>query len=61
MKAKLYATLGMLRWDVTEEIIRDNPEFKKHMTSQIVNYYDDDLKIFMCSALRRVDYLKHCS
>ena len=41
-----------------EDMLRDNPDFKKHLMTGAVKSYDDDLKLFMISALRRVDYLQ---
>ena len=61
IKAKLYATVGRLNWHIMEEMLRDNPDFKKHLLNEVVDTYDDDLKLFMITALRRVDYLKKAS
>ena len=58
IKAKLYATVGRIKSNKFEELMRENKDFKKHLLDQVVDTYDDDLKLFMMTALRRVDYLK---
>ena len=40
------------------ELMNDHPMFAEHMRSDIIKTYDDDLKLFLMNALKRVDYLK---
>jgi CRP-like cAMP-binding protein len=42
-----------------KEIIRDFPNFTKHLKNDIVKLYDDDLKLFLIASLRKVDYMKN--
>ena len=39
------------------EMLRDFPDFKNHLKSDIVKIYDDDLKLFLTATLRKIDYL----
>ena len=57
IKAKQYATVGRLNHVVMTELIRDHPDFSNFIKNDIVKVYDDDLKLFLVAALRRVDYL----
>jgi len=41
--------------------MNDHPLFEQHMKNDIVKTYDDDLKLFLMNALKRVDYLKDVS
>jgi len=57
VKAKLYATLGCINHEIMTEMLRDFPDFKNHLKNDIVKIYDDDLKLFLTNALRKIDYL----
>ena len=57
IKAKLYATLGCIDSTNMTEMLRDFPDFKNHLKSDIVKIYDDDLKLFLTATLRKIDYL----
>lgn len=57
IKAKLYATLGYINHEVMTELLRDYPDFKNHLKTDIVKTYDDDLKIFLVESLKKVDFL----
>ena len=39
------------------ELLRDYPDFKNHLKTDIVKTYDDDLKIFLVESLKKVDFL----
>lgn len=43
------------------ETLRDFPDFKNHLKTDIVKIYDDDLKLFLVATLRKVDYLEKAS
>ena len=57
IKAKLYSSLGALNHDKINHLMNEFPLFKTQMKNEIVRVYDDDLKLFLMHALRRVDYL----
>mmetsp|Transcript_22438 Transcript_22438/g.27635 ORF Transcript_22438/g.27635 Transcript_22438/m.27635 type:complete len:471 (+) Transcript_22438:1479-2891(+) len=57
IKAKLYSTLGTLNHEQTNSLLTGYPIFKNHLKNDVVRVYDDDLKLFLMHALRRVDYL----
>ena len=57
IKAKLYATLGCIDHITMLDMLRDFPDFKRHLLNDIVNIYDDDLKLFLTATLRKIDYL----
>ncbi len=59
IKAKLYATLGVIDHVLFPRIIRDYPDFKLQIKTDIVKLYDDDVKLFLTHSFRTVDYLKH--
>lgn len=59
--SKLYSTLGCVDADTITGLIRDFPELKDHMKKEIVEIYDDDLKLFLVDALRQIDYLESAS
>lgn len=61
VKAKLYATLGVLDYKTMFGLMNDHPMFHEHMRNDIIKVYDDDLKLFLMNALKRVDYLKDAS
>ena len=42
-------------------LLRDYPLFKRHLKNDVVKIYDDDLKIFLTTSLRKIDYLKDVS
>lgn len=42
-------------------MMREFPDFKSHMKHDIVNVYDDDLKLFLLETLCKVDYLANVS
>jgi len=58
IKAKLYATLGRIDHTLFENILRDYPDFKSQIKTDIVKLYDDDVKLFLIHAFRKVDYMK---
>lgn len=39
-------------------MLRDYPDFRKQLKNDVVKIYDDDLKIFLVTQLRKIDYLK---
>ena len=39
------------------DMLRDFPDFERHLLNDIVNIYDDDLKLFLTATLRKIDYL----
>lgn len=57
IKAKLYATLGCLSHDKINGILNRFPHFRSHLKNDVVRVYDDDVKLFIVHALRRIDYL----
>lgn len=57
IKAKLYATVGALNHEIMNGLLNDYPTFKTHLKNDVVKVYDDDLKLFLMAALRRIDYL----
>ena len=57
IKAKLYASIGIIDHVIMNEMLRDFPDFRNHLRSDIVNIYDDDLKLFLTATLRKIDYL----
>ena len=61
IKAKLYATLGQIDHNTMTELLRDFPDFRNHLRTDIVKIYDDDLKLFLVATLRKVDYLAKAS
>ena len=58
IKSKLYATLGCIYHPAMIELLRDCPSFKQHLKRDIVKLYDDDLKLFLVTVLRTIDYLQ---
>ena len=61
IKARLYATLGCIDAPTTMDLLQEFPDFKSHMKHDIVNVYDDDLKLFLLETLQKVDYLQNVS
>jgi len=61
IKAKQYGTLGQINHDVMNELLREFPDFKKHLQRDVVKLFNDDLKLFLLNALKRVDYLASVS
>ena len=57
IKARLYSTLGCIDADTTLSLLHEFPDFKSHMKHDIVNVYDDDIKLFLLETLSKVDYL----
>lgn len=57
IKAKQYATLGAVDHRIFTEILDEYPIFRNHLKNNIINFFNDDCKIFFSHALRRVDYL----
>lgn len=53
----MYATLGCVDHETFNSILRDFPDFRKHLKNDIVKIYDDDLKLFLVASLRKIDYL----
>ncbi len=43
------------------EIMTEFPLFTHYMRNDIIKNYDDDLKLFLMAALRRIDYLADVS
>jgi len=39
------------------EMLRDFVDFKQHLKNEVVKIYDDDLKLFLISCLKKIDYL----
>ena len=58
IKAKLYATLGCIDHLTMLDLLRDFSEFKSLLKSDVVRLYDDDLKLFLVAALRKIDYIQ---
>ena len=58
IKAKLYATVGALNHEIMNNLLNEYPTFRTHLKNDVVKVYDDDLKLFLMAALRRIDYLK---
>ena len=61
IKAKLYSTLGCIDHTQMTSLLHEYPLFKQHMEHDIVNIYDDDIKLFLVSTLRKIDYLQRVS
>jgi len=59
IKAKLYATIGALGHESIKSLLQEYPVFRQHLKNDVVKVYDDDLKLFLMHALRRIDYLAH--
>ena len=59
IKAKLYSTLGALNHGQINSLMNDYGLFKTQLKNEVVRVYDDDLKLFLMHALRRVDYLSN--
>lgn len=57
IKAKLYASLGALNHEAMNSLLHEYPIFRQHLKNDVVKVYDDDLKLFLMHALRRIDYL----
>lgn len=57
VKAKLYATVGKINHVIMTEMLRDFVDFKQHLKNEVVKIYDDDLKLFLISCLKKIDYL----
>ena len=53
--------MGCIDPEVVADLFHEYPQLKEHMLNEIVDNYDDDLKLFLVSALRRVDYLSKVS
>ena len=51
IKAKLYSTLGCIDYTIMNELMFEYPEFTRHLRNEIVQNYDDDLKLFLVKAL----------
>ena len=59
VKSKLYSTVGKLSANAFSDILNQVSLFEKYLKKQIVNHYDDDLKIFLIESLKRIKYLKN--
>ena len=57
VKSKLYSTVGKLSANAFSDILNQVSLFEKYLKKQIVNHYDDDLKIFLIESLKRIKYL----
>lgn len=55
--ANNYCTLGKIPADDVNELLTAYPIFKEQLTQRCIGY-DDDLKIFLQSALQTIEYLK---
>lgn len=58
--SKQYATLGILKADDFVMLLKQFPRLKSFLMDQAMLTYDDDLKLFLMEALRRVPYLSKC-
>ena len=56
---KNYCTIGLLEIDTIYEICSNYPFFKESVMENITRY-DDQLKIFLMTALRDIEYLADC-
>ncbi len=61
VKSKLYSTLGVVDHNEMENLITEFPLFNVYLRNDIIRHYDDDLKLFLVAALKRIDYLANCS
>lgn len=57
VKAKMYSQCAQLRSKEFSQIISKYNWFKQYMARNIMQHYDDELKIFLMSCLKKVDYL----
>ena len=59
VKALYYSSLACVTSDTFESMMVEFPQFQKYLTKDVIRYYDDDLKLFLVEALRKVDYMSH--
>jgi len=57
VKSLVYSSLGCIDHETMSKMLSEYPLFCKFLTKDVVRYYDDDLKLFLINALRKVDYL----
>ena len=56
--ARNYGTYGQLDKASMTDLMNGYPLFKVFIWSNIINVYDDDLKIFLYESLSSISYLK---
>ena len=53
----MYASVGCIGAHITEKLLNEFGLFKDFLKDYVTRYYDDDLKLFLVEALRKIDYL----
>ena len=53
----MYASVGCIGAHITEKLLNEFALFKDFLKDYVTRYYDDDLKLFLVEALRKIDYL----
>lgn len=57
VKAKMYSQCAELKMKEFLQITSKYSWFKQYMMKNILRNYDDELRIFLVSCLRQIDYL----
>lgn len=58
VKAKQYCECAYIKNEDFMQIMANHPIYKSYLVKKVMKTYDDELRIFLVTCLRKIDYLK---